>query len=75
MYYIQTHGNSGCLYFLLPGNTEWSRWSIEYAIDACFEIRESKAQQIPVSGLPPEITETFDFRNMKDSIREVYLIS
>lgn len=75
MYYIQTHGNSGYLYLLLPGNTDWSRWNIEYAIDACFEIRESKARRILISDLPLRITETFDFQKMKDSIRELYKIN
>lgn len=72
MYYIQTHGNAGYLYLMLPGKDEWSIWNIEYAIDACFEVRESKAQRIRVGELPAEITGTFDFGRLRDSIREVY---
>lgn len=75
MYYIQTHGNGGYLYLRLPGKDEWSRWSIEYAMDTLFEIKESKAQRILTKDLPEEITETYDYGKLFPSIREVYKLN
>ena len=75
MYYIHLFSNSGYLFVLLPGKTEWSRWSVEYATDILFEIRESKAQRILTKDLPKEMTETFDFDQIWSSIREVYKLN
>lgn len=72
MYYIHLHGNSGYLFVLLPGNSEWCRWEIEYATDVLLEIKESKAERILTKELPTEITETYDFGQLWPTIREVY---
>jgi hypothetical protein len=75
MYYIHLHGNGGYLFVLLPGATEWSRWSIEYATDVLFEIKGSKAQKILTKDLPIELTETYDFGQIWPNIRDVYKLS
>lgn len=72
MYYIHLTSNDGYLFVLLPGNTAWSRWSVEYATDILFEIKDTKAQRILTKELPPELTETFDFEQIWPSIRDVY---
>lgn len=75
MYYIHLHGNYGYLYVLLPGSTEWSRWSVEYAPDVLLEIKESQAQKILTNALPAEITETNDFDKLWPTIKDVYKLS
>lgn len=75
MYYIHLHGNGGYLYILLPGSTEWSRWSIEYAADVLFEIKNSKAQRILTKDLPEALTETYDFGQIWPNIRAVYKLN
>ena len=72
MFYIQTYGNAGYLFTLLPGKTEWSRWSIEYSTDVLFDIKESNAQRILTKDLPAELTDTYDYGRLFPSIRDVY---
>lgn len=60
---------------LLPGKTEWFSVSVEYAIDVCCEVKGSNAQRIKVGELPSELTQTFDFGRLRESIREVYKLS
>lgn len=71
VYYVHYHGNDGELWLQLPG-ADWSCWGIEYAMDACCRIRESRAQAIAVNDLPAAITENFDFNRTKDRVREAY---
>ena len=70
---MQTFANTGILFILLPGKLDWSSWSIEYAMDATLEIKDSMATPISANELPMEITNTFDFqRNLKDNIKAVW---
>jgi len=75
MYYIHLHGNDGYLFILLPGKTDWSRWSIEYATDVLFEIKDTNAQRILTKDLPIELTESHDFDQIWPRIKEVYKLS
>jgi hypothetical protein len=75
MYYIHLHGNYGYLYLILPGNTDWSCWNIEYAQDVRFEILDSKAKEINVNDLPEALTCTFDFGRIREDIREVFQLN
>jgi hypothetical protein len=75
MYYIHLHGNYGCLYILLPGMIDWTSVSIEYCQDFLHEIQESKARQVLIKELPEDITDTFGFEQIKDSIRVVYQLN
>lgn len=75
MYYIHYISNHGCLAILLPGNTDWTFFDVEYAIDRLFNIRDSKAKSIPLSDLPKDLTSDFDFNRTKESIREIFKLT
>lgn len=75
MYYIHLHGNSGYIYILLPGNTDWTSFDIEYCQDRLCDIKESRSRKISVSELPLAMTCTFDFGQIRERIREVYQLN